>query len=222
MSVRKKELTTVWMNATERFELDRDKIYRISRQYPNGFPGPNRVDGIALEWAHGGGNSIISFGTIRDNFSQPKILIHKQKDLDLFLRVALVPTQDSMLEISTVAPEVIIQVEEVVLRTAKSPLPPAIEDLIAYIKYSGSPSKEYSTNAKDQIIEWAKELGATEDCVVCHDEPIIDTAYFQERIMHYYCVSEVDYLDTIVDALALLPHFGIYTDGAVCGRCDRD
>ena len=101
-------------------------------------------------------------------------------------------------------------------------LPSSIEVLIAYIKGPLDPNKECFTNSKDNILAWARELGAVEDCVRCHNEPIIDTTSFQERIIEYYDVPEERYLDDMLDAFASLPNLGIDTDSLCCNRCDRD
>ena len=55
---------------------------------------------------------MISYGLIRDRMTERKALIHRQQDLNLYLRVASQPTPDPGPEISTVAPSITIQIEE--------------------------------------------------------------------------------------------------------------
>ena len=92
-------------------------------------------------------------------------------------------------------------------------LPPTINDFIKYVE-GPSPSK-------DQIIEWAKELGAAEDCARCHSEPVVDLDDFQARLMEHYDVPD-ERSNEIYNVLMRLPGMGISTDGIFCDHCNRD
>ena len=112
MSVKEETITTVWINATKMLGLRRDKTYRITRKYPDNNPLHYYASDHVLEWAHGVQDRMISYGVVRDRMTERKALIHRQQDLNLYLRVAPQPTSDSGPEISTVAPSITIQVEE--------------------------------------------------------------------------------------------------------------
>ena len=92
-------------------------------------------------------------------------------------------------------------------------LPPTIDDFIEYV--------EGTSPSKDQIIEWAKELGAAEDCARCHSEPVVDLDDFQARLMEHYDVPD-ERSNEIYNVLMRLPGMGISTDGIFCDHCNRD
>ena len=98
-------------------------------------------------------------------------------------------------------------------------LPGTIEDFIEYVKGPASPNKEYFTNSKDQIVEWAIELDAVEDCGRCHSEPVVDLLFLQGRLMEHYDVSD-DRSNEIDDVLMSLSGKGISTDAICCDNCN--
>ena len=98
-------------------------------------------------------------------------------------------------------------------------LPSTIEDFIDYIKGPESPNKKYFTSCKDQVIEWAREFGAVENCGRCSGEPVIDLDFLQERIMRYYIVPDERCVE-ISDVLMSLSNMGISTEGVVCDNCE--
>ena len=100
-------------------------------------------------------------------------------------------------------------------------LPPTIDDFIEYVEGPAGPDKEHSTNSPEQIIEWARELGAAEDCARCHSEPVVGLDVLQERLMEHYDVSD-ERSNEIYNVLMRLPGMGISTDGIFCDHCNRD
>ena len=100
-------------------------------------------------------------------------------------------------------------------------LPPTIDDFIEYVEGASSSNKEYSTNSKEQVVAWAKKLGAAEDCARCHSEPVVDLDDFQARLMEHYDVPD-ERSSEIYNVLMRLPGMGISTDGIFCDHCNRD
>ena len=99
-------------------------------------------------------------------------------------------------------------------------LPTTIEDFIEYVEGPSSPNKEYFTNSKDQIIEWAKGFGSVEDCGRCHSEPVVDLLSLQAGVMEHYGVPD-DRCNEIADVLMLLSGKGISTDSGFCDHCNH-
>ena len=106
------------------------------------------------------------------------------------------------------------------LRITDSALPPTIEDFIRYIIRPSSPNKEYSTNCKEQVIEWAEVLGSVEDCARCGSEPVIDIDACQVSLMEHYNVPDERSSEIYNVLSSLSASMGISTDGGFCDRCN--
>ena len=76
------------------------------------------------------------------------------------------------------------EIEEVAKRDMLSSLPDSIEDLIAILEDSSR-----RPDCKEDVIVWAKALGAASACTTCEDI-IVQPSSFAEAVVDHYGISE--------------------------------
>ena len=103
-------LSTTWINATNIFGMKKGATYFISKKYTED-DLKHLFIRADLEWAHGQDRQMLSFGVVKSTKEDQKVLVHTQGMQNLYLRVALLPTPDETLAITTAPPSIVITVK---------------------------------------------------------------------------------------------------------------